>query len=601
MMRKLVYFPLLVSALVAAHALLAGWIPGAISDWPLLVRSGLAVGLLGLAVRGFARAGIGKAIGRGCADDGCRPPIKVSRKTRRHWLEVFSACVVWIAIHAIFLWVLTAGAPVIERIGMLVEPWLHADGTVKRKEASGDANSENRSGNWLWHDHRSRALPVRTDLRLNNRPEVFLRFATPEDAAAVVGSSAYLGSFALSKFDDGIWTTPGYERKRIEISKEGWTSLAIRPPESTGRLIGHEVFHGKNAAGQDMLIALQGVEGVGIGPLESHGDGFIMLPDAEEDAIGFRYRASSRPVTLADLPGNLAVLPSSDVEGYLLEIPDLPRIATHLREQTTEIVGEVPDIDSLKLLETWLHEAFDYSLVTANPENLDPLENFLFAERRGHCEHFAMTAALMLRSIGIPTRIAYGWAGGTWYASQELMVFRSQEAHAWAEVWLDGFGWVVMDPTPPNDMINSRSRIAPPDETPPDPAVEFADDSAVEDAVRVDLAALWLLGICGFSAVVTLWLRRRMAGSRQRDGSGPSSPSASCGYLDLWLSTFPPRYPGETIRQQMKRRQNQPPFSVELLDYHYRIRYNEADRNPATESELVRAIRKWIKQKDPAE
>ena len=82
------------------------------------------------------------------------------------------------------------------------------------------------------------------------------------------------------------------------------------------------------------------------------------------------------------------------------------------------------------------------------------MENFLFEEKRGHCEYFATAGALMARALGLPSRVAYGWAGGTWYDDAGLFVFRANEAHAWTEVWLENFGWVLHG----SDAANARRR-----------------------------------------------------------------------------------------------------------------------------------------------
>ena len=55
----------------------------------------------------------------------------------------------------------------------------------------------------------------------------------------------------------------------------------------------------------------------------------------------------------------------------------------------------------------------------------------------------------MAREMGVESRVAYGWAGGSYFENDLMFVFVAREAHAWVEVKLDGYGWVVMDPTPP--------------------------------------------------------------------------------------------------------------------------------------------------------
>ncbi len=72
---------------------------------------------------------------------------------------------------------------------------------------------------------------------------------------------------------------------------------------------------------------------------------------------------------------------------------------------------------------------------------------FLFNTRRGFCEHFASAFAVVMRAAGIPTRVVSGYQGGEINPVDGHLVVRQSDAHAWAEVWLDGRGWVRIDPT----------------------------------------------------------------------------------------------------------------------------------------------------------
>ncbi|MFN7341808.1 MAG: transglutaminase-like domain-containing protein, partial [bacterium] len=126
-------------------------------------------------------------------------------------------------------------------------------------------------------------------------------------------------------------------------------------------------------------------------------------------------------------------------------------------------------IDRLKKIEAHLKESYRYSLVTENRKNLDPIENFLFEEKRGHCEFFATACALMVRELGVEARVGYGWSGGKYYDINKMFVFRAREAHAWVEVKLDGYGWVLMEPTPPQALGDRQPRLAETGEKMPTP------------------------------------------------------------------------------------------------------------------------------------
>lgn len=76
----------------------------------------------------------------------------------------------------------------------------------------------------------------------------------------------------------------------------------------------------------------------------------------------------------------------------------------------------------------------------------DSVDEFLFDSQRGFCEHFAGSFVFLMRAAGIPARVVAGYQGGERHPDGYLLV-RQYDAHAWAEVWLPGAGWVAIDPT----------------------------------------------------------------------------------------------------------------------------------------------------------
>lgn len=99
-------------------------------------------------------------------------------------------------------------------------------------------------------------------------------------------------------------------------------------------------------------------------------------------------------------------------------------------------------------LTDWLRTNIEYNEgVEAPPVDVDPLEYLLFETKQGYCNYFASALAVMLRTQGIPARVAAGYARGTW--QEELGVYRvySTDAHVWTEVFFPGFGWVEFEAT----------------------------------------------------------------------------------------------------------------------------------------------------------
>ena len=82
------------------------------------------------------------------------------------------------------------------------------------------------------------------------------------------------------------------------------------------------------------------------------------------------------------------------------------------------------------------------------PAGVPALEDFVARTHRGYCQHFAGAMALMLRYLGIPSRVAVGFASGRYDAKRREWVVSDRDAHMWVEVWFRGWGWLPFDPTP---------------------------------------------------------------------------------------------------------------------------------------------------------
>ena len=98
------------------------------------------------------------------------------------------------------------------------------------------------------------------------------------------------------------------------------------------------------------------------------------------------------------------------------------------------------------VLAMFTQQAFYYTL---SPPRLadDSVDGFLFDTKRGFCEHYASAFAVLMRAAGIPARVVTGYQGGTQNPYADYWILRQSDAHAWDEVWIDGRGWVRIDPT----------------------------------------------------------------------------------------------------------------------------------------------------------
>jgi transglutaminase-like putative cysteine protease len=121
-----------------------------------------------------------------------------------------------------------------------------------------------------------------------------------------------------------------------------------------------------------------------------------------------------------------------------------PRTANLAREMRAAAGSDEAFIGDI--LSKFNNEDFYYTLEPP-PLGSDPVDRFLFETRQGFCEHYASAFAVLMRAAGIPSRIVLGYQGGELNPVGGHFTVRQADAHAWAEVWLEGAGWRRVDPT----------------------------------------------------------------------------------------------------------------------------------------------------------
>jgi len=132
-------------------------------------------------------------------------------------------------------------------------------------------------------------------------------------------------------------------------------------------------------------------------------------------------------------------------ESYL-RLPGLdPRVA---RLATQISASAKTDYDKATALESHLRTRYQYTLELPQVAPDDPIANFLFDRKRGHCEYFAASMAVMLRTLGIPSRVVNGFRSDEFNDLTGNYVVRAKDAHAWVEAYFPGYGWQTFDPTP---------------------------------------------------------------------------------------------------------------------------------------------------------
>lgn len=558
--------------LLTAYLLLRG-MPG---GWHAGLRTALAAVVVGFGILAWRP----------------RTSVKVARITTgkpissRSWAVLFGGVI----LMEILLWGVLGTMPRhLESAAVTFNEWLRP-GTVSVARGGGDAEKQRTGGHWLINRTRMRPLPERTNLTPGNRPEVFVR--PEQDAAALVDTRLYVHAFALSEFRDGAWRVASQGNWEIPVGEDGWTTLSERQGTDP---IQCRVYHSSQKGGENLVIGLQGLESVEVSGVKEVDSGLHLLPPVEEGAIGYQYDVRSSPRVIDDLVGKEVSLPE-EIPSRLLELPD-GVLGFRIADLARLVQGEGDLVERLIRIRNHLRTTLDYSLVIENPQQREPLENFLFHEQRGHCEFFATAGALLARAAGVPSRVCYGWSGGTYYEVSGYYVFRASEAHAWTEVFFDELGWVVLDPTPPGGLVAAEPRVAGENELLPGLDLDTADQGSVVEGGRVLLPLLLLVVILP----VSWWMLGRTIRRRSQVQPGTfGTDSRSARYRELFLKGCRARgvrmSPGATLRSLGEALEESPGFLDELMAYHYGVAYEGLAPDEGIENSLEKALGEWARK-----
>ena len=137
---------------------------------------------------------------------------------------------------------------------------------------------------------------------------------------------------------------------------------------------------------------------------------------------------------------------SEQITDNYLELPgEDPRVAQLASQVTNSAKNEY---DKAVALETYLRTRYGYTLELPRTSVKDPIANFLFERKQGHCEYFASAMAVMLRTLDIPSRVVNGFRSDEFNDITGSYVVRAKDAHSWVEAYFPGYGWQTFDPTP---------------------------------------------------------------------------------------------------------------------------------------------------------
>jgi protein-glutamine gamma-glutamyltransferase len=271
--------------------------------------------------------------------------------------------------------------------------------------------------------------------RIRTSREVALRFQPRErvagDDRSLTGIRLKGGAF--DRFADRRWErTEGWQPVR-EVSDDLFR-LAQGPAE---RWL--EVYQ-EPLGTLSLLVPVETtVVRLDRGRLQMSDGGVVRLTVPPTRTVAYTLGLASQPVQRAAAP---------DPDGGALDTHGLTPAMADLARQVMGPEGDSPAARAERLIE-YLHR-FEYTLDNLGSDADNPLEDFLLRDRRGHCELFASSMVLLLRSQGIPARLATGFLGAEYNPLQGYYIVRQSNAHAWVEAYLPELGgWATLDPTPP--------------------------------------------------------------------------------------------------------------------------------------------------------
>ncbi len=164
----------------------------------------------------------------------------------------------------------------------------------------------------------------------------------------------------------------------------------------------------------------------------------LLASDPVSDAISYELRSYTHTRGMGELSGTARREDTGLPEGAN---PRSRALALRLRSAAGS------DADFAQAVLAYLAKGgFVYSL-EPQPLGENTVDDLLFRTREGFCGHYASAFVDLMRAAGVPARVVTGYLGGEWNAVGRYLLVRQSDAHAWAEVWLEGRGWTRIDPT----------------------------------------------------------------------------------------------------------------------------------------------------------
>ncbi len=270
---------------------------------------------------------------------------------------------------------------------------------------------------------------------------------------------------ALANFDGRRWTSAERAAETLTANSDGWIALREKPKpgEARGEILQFTVLQEPMASDAlfvaGTMLAIRGSFTGETGGI-SHRRNYLYRDSSGSLINPFHNFVSVRYTGISQLPAlNRAQLEAADTDypaeitGVYLQLPEIDRRIPELARSATQ--RAFTPYDKAAALETFFKTKYSYTLdLTGNPGK-DPLAHFLFETRAGHCEYFASSMTVMLRTLGIPAREVNGFLPGEFNELGGDYIVRASDAHSWVEAYFPGSGWIVFDPTPDAPVVSA--------------------------------------------------------------------------------------------------------------------------------------------------
>ncbi|MFD8225266.1 DUF3488 and DUF4129 domain-containing transglutaminase family protein [Streptomyces massasporeus] len=280
-------------------------------------------------------------------------------------------------------------------------------------------------------------------------------------------SDLYLRIVSLDDFDGTTWKP---SRRSITAVPDGTFPDPVGLSPDVKRTEIDTAISAADWYAQDWLPMPYPPSGVRIsGNWRYEPQGMTLVGDHGQNTRGLTYQVKSLDVRPTAKQLASAGPPPADIERDFTELPDsLPSVVGRTARKVTAGAAD-PYGQAVKLQDFFaVNGGFEYDTQVQVGSGSQAIARFL-KDKQGFCVHFSFTMAAMARSLGIPARVAVGFAPGSPQADGSVSV-GLRDAHAWPELYFEGVGWTRFEPTPNRGSIPSYTLPDNPDSSAPDPA-----------------------------------------------------------------------------------------------------------------------------------